>query len=68
MLVTGAMVLRNGLIVLVLASQATYQCALPLTMMLLVSIIFWSRYPLVPGSEAQGSLSFEITLQAYCGP
>jgi uncharacterized membrane protein (DUF4010 family) len=28
-------------------------------MMLLVSILFWSRYPLAPGSEAQGSLSLE---------
>jgi uncharacterized membrane protein (DUF4010 family) len=63
MLATGAMVLRNGLIVLVLASQAASQCALPLTMMLLVSILLWSRYPLPSGSEAQGSLSLESPFQ-----
>lgn len=37
MLATGAMILRNGLIVIVLASQAATACAIPLTLMLLAS-------------------------------
>jgi uncharacterized membrane protein (DUF4010 family) len=45
MLATGAMVLRNGLIVLVLASQAVTACAIPLTLMLLISAVLWRRYP-----------------------
>jgi uncharacterized membrane protein (DUF4010 family) len=32
-------------------------------MMLLVSILLWSRYPLPSGSEAQGSLSLESPFQ-----
>ena len=63
MLATGAMVLRNGLIVLVLASQAASECALPLTAMLLISVILWSRHPIPSGSEAQASLSLESPFQ-----
>ena len=48
---------------LVLASQAASQCALPLTLMLLVSILLWVRHPLPSGSEAQGSLSLESPFQ-----
>ena len=63
MLATGAMVLRNGLIVLIFASQAAAQCALPLTLMLLVSILLWVRHPLQSGSEGQASLSLESPFQ-----
>jgi uncharacterized membrane protein (DUF4010 family) len=63
MLATGAMVLRNGLIVLIFASQAAAQCALPLTLMLLVSILLWVRHPLSSRSEGQASLSLESPFQ-----
>ena len=39
MLATAAMVLRNGLIVLILASQAVKAVAIPLTLMLLISAL-----------------------------
>src|SRR5258708_32811231 len=45
MLATGAMVLRNGLIVLVLASQAVTALAIPLTLILLINALPWRRYP-----------------------
>jgi uncharacterized membrane protein (DUF4010 family) len=45
MLATASMVLRNGLIVIILASQATTHCVVPLTLMLLVSAVLWRRYP-----------------------
>jgi len=63
MLATVAMVLRNGLIILILASQAVTQCALPLTLMLLVSLIVWSRQPLPSNSDPQASLSLESPFQ-----
>jgi uncharacterized membrane protein (DUF4010 family) len=63
MLATAAMVLRNGLIVLIFASQAAAQCALPLLLMLLISVILWIRHPLPSGEEAQGSISLESPFQ-----
>lgn len=45
MLATGAMLIRNGLIVAVLASQAAVRCVIPLVMMLLVSAALWRRTP-----------------------
>src|SRR5258708_1212557 len=58
MLATGAMVLRNGLIVLVLASQAVTALAIPLTLMLLISAVLWRRYPAQPSSGEIPTLSF----------
>jgi uncharacterized membrane protein (DUF4010 family) len=55
----GAMVLRNGLIVLVLASQAVTACAIPLTLMLLISAVLWRRYPEQASAGAIPSLSLE---------
>jgi uncharacterized membrane protein (DUF4010 family) len=63
MLATAAMVLRNGLIVLIFASQAAAQCALPLALMLLISLLFWVRYPLDSESEGQATLSLESPFQ-----
>jgi uncharacterized membrane protein (DUF4010 family) len=40
-LATGAMVLRNGLIVAILAPAAVLPCAIPLGLMLLGSVAFW---------------------------
>lgn len=45
MLATGAMLIRNGMIVAVLASQAVVQCVIPLVMMLLVCMVLWRRAP-----------------------
>jgi uncharacterized membrane protein (DUF4010 family) len=45
MLATGAMIIRNGVIVAVLAAPATLRCAIPLSLMLLVSAAFWWRLP-----------------------
>jgi uncharacterized membrane protein (DUF4010 family) len=59
MLATGAMVLRNGLIVLVLASQAVTACAIPLTLMLLISAVLWRRYPEQAGVGGIPPLSLE---------
>jgi uncharacterized membrane protein (DUF4010 family) len=59
MLATGAMVLRNGLIVLVLASQAVTALAIPLTLMLLISAVLWRRYPAQPRSGEMFALSLE---------
>ena len=59
MLATGAMVLRNGLIVLVLASQAVTACAIPLTLMLLISAVLWRRYPEQASAGGTPSLSLE---------
>lgn len=63
MLATAAMVLRNGLIVLILASQAAPQCAPPLLLMLLISILFWVRHPPPSGADAQASISLESPFQ-----
>ena len=59
MLATGAMILRNGLIVLVLASQAATACAIPLTLMLLASAVLWRRYPTERNSGETAMLSLE---------
>ena len=53
MLATGAMVLRNGLIVAVLATQAATRCAIPLVLMLLASAILW-RLHVPPKTDAPG--------------
>jgi uncharacterized membrane protein (DUF4010 family) len=63
MLATAAMVLRNGLIVLIFASQAAAQCALPLLLMLLISLLLWVRHPLPSGSDAEASISLESPFQ-----
>ena len=59
MLATGAMILRNGLIVIVLASQAATACAIPLTLMLLASAVLWRRYPTDASSGETAALSLE---------
>src|ERR1700716_1060980 len=59
MLTTAATVLRTGLIVLVLASQAVTSCAIPLTLMLLISAVLWRRYPEQASAGAIPSLSLE---------
>ncbi|HEU5078789.1 MAG TPA: MgtC/SapB family protein [Opitutaceae bacterium] len=43
MLATGAMLIRNGLIVAVLATRAALRCVIPLLLMLLVSAVLWRR-------------------------
>lgn len=43
LLTTGAMMLRNVLIVAVLASEAVIRCAIPLTLMMMLSVILWHR-------------------------
>jgi uncharacterized membrane protein (DUF4010 family) len=48
LLATGAMLIRNGILVAILASQAAAQCVIPLIMMLLVSAVLWRREPAVP--------------------
>ena len=53
------MVLHNGLIVLVLASQAVTALAIPLTLMLLISAVLWRRYPAQPSSGEIPTLSLE---------
>jgi uncharacterized membrane protein (DUF4010 family) len=63
MLATAAMVLRNGLIVLILAPQAAAACALPLFLMLLISILLWVRHPAPSGPDAQASISLESPFQ-----
>ncbi len=45
MLATGAMLLRNALIVVVLASQAAVRCVIPLVTMLLFNAVLWRRFP-----------------------
>jgi uncharacterized membrane protein (DUF4010 family) len=63
MLATAAMILRNGLIVLIFASQAAAQCALPLLLMLLISVLLWIRNPPPSGSDAPASISLESPFQ-----
>lgn len=43
MLATGAMLIRNGLIVAALATRAATRCVIPLLLMLLVSVVLWRR-------------------------
>jgi len=58
MLATASMILRNGLIIVILASQATTHCVIPLTLMLLVSAVLWRRHP-APDSGGIPVLSLE---------
>jgi uncharacterized membrane protein (DUF4010 family) len=48
LLATGAMVIRNGLIVALLAPPALVYCLIPLAAMLLVNALFWLRVPAPP--------------------
>lgn len=52
MLATGAMLLRNALIVAILAPSAAIPCAIPMGLMFLVSAIFWRRAPRDVGEGA----------------
>jgi uncharacterized membrane protein (DUF4010 family) len=59
MLATAAMLIRNGMIVLVLASQAASRCVIPLVLMLLVSAVFWRRIP-AAAAVAAGSVPLKL--------
>lgn len=60
MLATGAMLIRNGLIVAVLATRAAVRCLIPLLLMLLVSVLLWRRTSRRGGPEPrQGGLHVE---------
>jgi uncharacterized membrane protein (DUF4010 family) len=65
MLAMGAMVLRNGVIVLVLASQAVRQVTIPLVLMLLVSLVLWGRCPSNPSSGEPPTLALESPFQLF---
>jgi uncharacterized membrane protein (DUF4010 family) len=53
MLATGAMLIRNGLIVAALATHAAVRCVIPLLLMLLVSIVLWRRTARNAAAETQ---------------
>ena len=55
------MLLRNGIIVVILASQAALQCVIPLVMMLLVSAVLWRR---VPGAAKEGETPPVLNLES----
>lgn len=59
MLATGAMALRNGLIVAILARQAAFRCAIPLGLMLASSAALWRRHPPLPAGEEAPDLALE---------
>jgi uncharacterized membrane protein (DUF4010 family) len=59
LLATGAMLLRNGLIVVIFASQAAVHCAIPFTLMLLVSAVLWHRSPTQAPAEGTPKLELE---------
>jgi uncharacterized membrane protein (DUF4010 family) len=59
MLATGAMLIRNALIVAILASQAAVRCVIPLVMMLLVSAVLWRRAPGNP-PDSSGNLALKV--------
>ncbi|NBD08165.1 MgtC/SapB family protein [Corallococcus silvisoli] len=59
LLATGAMLLRNGLIVVIFASQAAVHCAIPFTLMLLVSAVLWRRSPVQAPAEGTPRLALE---------
>ncbi|MHA7628826.1 MgtC/SapB family protein [Corallococcus sp. M7] len=59
LLATGAMLLRNGLIVIIFASQAAVHCAIPFTLMLLVSAVLWRRSPAQASTEGSPQLALE---------
>jgi uncharacterized membrane protein (DUF4010 family) len=58
LLATAAMLLRNAVIVLALASQAAQRCVIPLTLMLLISAVLWRRVP-TPASDKAVPLKLE---------
>jgi uncharacterized membrane protein (DUF4010 family) len=57
LLATGAMIIRNALIVGVLAFQAVRYCLIPLGAMLLVNAYFWWRAPGLETPPATGETS-----------
>ncbi|RKG68455.1 MgtC/SapB family protein [Corallococcus sp. CA054B] len=59
LLATVAMLLRNGLIVIIFASQAAVHCAIPFTLMLLVSAVLWRRSPGQAPTEGAPRLELE---------
>lgn len=59
MLATGAMALRNMLIVIILSPQAAAACAIPLGLMLLMSGILWKRHLAAPNPGLTAALSLE---------
>ncbi|AFE04242.1 hypothetical protein COCOR_01713 [Corallococcus coralloides DSM 2259] len=59
LLATVAMLLRNGLIVIIFASQAAVHCAIPFTFMLLVSAVLWRRSPEQAPTEGAPRLALE---------
>ncbi|CAM4439464.1 MgtC/SapB family protein [Corallococcus exiguus] len=59
LLATVAMLLRNGLIVIIFASQAAVHCAIPFTFMLLVSAVLWRRSPVQASTEGTPRLALE---------
>ncbi|HEY4299267.1 MAG TPA: DUF4010 domain-containing protein [Candidatus Didemnitutus sp.] len=59
LLATGAMLIRNGLIVAVLASQAAVRCVIPLLLMLLASAVLWRLVPTGPSEGAAAPLRLE---------
>ncbi|MBN9687523.1 MULTISPECIES: MgtC/SapB family protein [unclassified Corallococcus] len=59
LLATGAMLLRNGLIVIIFASQAAVHCAIPFTLMLLVSAVLWRRSPAQASTAGSPQLALE---------
>jgi uncharacterized membrane protein (DUF4010 family) len=63
MLATGAMIIRNGLIVALLASAAAFRCIIPLSFMLLVAAIQWWRIPAAVPTGATSTLSLESPFQ-----
>jgi uncharacterized membrane protein (DUF4010 family) len=63
MLAIDAMVLRNGLIVLVLASPAVKGLTIPSVLMLLVSLVLWGRCPSSASSGEAPTLFLESPFQ-----
>ncbi|HVU18247.1 MAG TPA: MgtC/SapB family protein [Candidatus Didemnitutus sp.] len=59
LLATGAMLIRNGLIVAVLAPQAALRCVIPLSLMLLASAGLWRRIPATAGEASNPELRLE---------
>jgi len=59
MLATGAMLLRNGLLVAVLAPQAAVRCLVPLVSMLLVCAVFWRSSPASESAAHHNRLQLE---------
>jgi uncharacterized membrane protein (DUF4010 family) len=64
-LATGAMLLRNGLIVGIFAGFALPQCALPLGLMLLTSAVCWWRGSAVSPHEPVPALAMESPFKLW---